>query len=485
MTIDTFMPDQTTATAETKSNVEPSTFNTDIAISVRNVSKMYPLYDDPRDRLKQSLWYALPGFLRGQPRQFFREFWALRDISFEVKKGETLGIIGRNGSGKSTILQIIAGTLTPTTGEVQVNGRVAALLELGSGFNSEFTGRENVYLNGSILGFSQEEMDKRFDEIAAFADIGQFIDQPVKLYSSGMFVRLAFAVQVLLDPDILVVDEALAVGDAAFTMKCMSRMKRLAESGVTILLVSHDVQSVRSFCNKAIWLEQGEIRSSGTPLEITSQYVQFLFGNQTGEKVRTKKPQPDFPVMKDETQSGEAQEIYSEHPLISLNNRSDLVRWGSGELVVEAVAIDNCLIDDSQSIQTPVFEHGERLHIEFQVRAIRDIPSTEVGFGFGIRNNKGLDIITSTTYEEGCRIRPFRAGEILRVTFEVKNILAPNDYALVVSVEDRTGGQIHYYDYIENTIIFKVISKKYIYSLVLPPVIQKITSRRDNDQERG
>jgi lipopolysaccharide transport system ATP-binding protein len=195
--IDLLTPDQTTI-AETGLNVKPSTFNNNLAISVHNVSKMYPLYAQPSDRLKQSLWYALPQFLRGKPRQFYREFWALHDVSFEVKRGEALGIIGRNGSGKSTLLQIIAGTLTPTTGEVQVNGRVAALLELGSGFNPEFTGRENVYLNGSILGFSREEMDTLFDKIAAFADIGQFMDQPVKFYSSGMFVRLAFAVHIWL-----------------------------------------------------------------------------------------------------------------------------------------------------------------------------------------------------------------------------------------------------------------------------------------------
>jgi len=194
--IDT-LTSNSTDTSEIEANVEPPTSNlqpstsnlqpsTDIAISVRNVSKMYPLYAQPGDRLKQSLWYALPQFLRGQPREFYREVWALRDVSFEVKKGEALGIIGRNGSGKSTLLQIIAGTLAPTTGEVEVNGRVAALLELGSGFNPDFTGRENVYLNGSILGFSREEMDNLFDEIAAFADIGQFMDQPGKLYSSGM-----------------------------------------------------------------------------------------------------------------------------------------------------------------------------------------------------------------------------------------------------------------------------------------------------------
>src|SRR6266542_6439942 len=219
-------------TAPTSSPPAPAP---EVAISVRGVGKMYRIYDRPQDRLKQMLW-------RGR-RTYGREFWALRDASFEVRKGETLGIIGRNGSGKSTLLQIIAGTLAPSEGEVTVNGRVAALLELGSGFNPEFTGRDNVFLNGSILGFSREEMAARFDEIAAFADIGEFIEQPIKTYSSGMVVRLAFAVIAHVDADILVIDEALAVGDACFTQKCMRFLRRFMEKG-TVLFVSHDISSV-------------------------------------------------------------------------------------------------------------------------------------------------------------------------------------------------------------------------------------------------
>ena len=264
-------------------NLQPSTFQpvTDIAISVRNVSKMYPLYARPSDRLKQSLWYALPPFLRGQPRQFYREFWALQDISFEVKKGEALGIIGRNGSGKSTLLQIIAGTLTPTHGEVTVNGRVAALLELGSGFNPEFTGRENVYLNGSILGFSRAEMDDLYDEIVAFADIGQFIDQPVKLYSSGMFVRLAFAVQACVEPDIFIVDEALAVGDVFFRQKCYDRMEQLKQKQTAILLVTHSLSVVEEMCQHGVLLDQGRTIFQGEPVEAVRQFLRLEKFSQT------------------------------------------------------------------------------------------------------------------------------------------------------------------------------------------------------------
>lgn len=242
--------------------------SSDLAIAVQCLSKCYHIYDRPQDRLKQGLW-------RGR-KQFFREFWALRNVSFEVRKGEAVGIIGRNGSGKSTLLQLIAGTLAPTSGDVRVNGRIAALLELGSGFNPDFTGRENVYMNGAILGLSQEEIAARFDEIADFADIGQFIDQPVKTYSSGMIVRLAFAISACVEPDILIVDEALAVGDAAFQFKCMQRIERLTHSGTTLLFVSHDIGAVKSFCQRAVYLSKGEVKAAGSASDMAELYLMDL-----------------------------------------------------------------------------------------------------------------------------------------------------------------------------------------------------------------
>jgi len=242
------------------------------AINVSHVSKCYNIYDKPRDRLLQMLH-------RGR-RKLYREFWALNDINFSVGKGETVGIVGRNGSGKSTLLQIIAGTLTPTQGEVMTNGRVAALLELGSGFNAEFSGRENVYLNGSLLGLSKEEIDDRFDSIAAFADIGRFIDQPVKTYSSGMIVRLAFAVQAQIDPAILIVDEALAVGDAKFQAKCFERLKQLKDNGASILLVTHSSEQVVMHCSRAILLDAGQVMHQGNPRETINRYLDLLFGRE-------------------------------------------------------------------------------------------------------------------------------------------------------------------------------------------------------------
>jgi lipopolysaccharide transport system ATP-binding protein len=235
-----------------------------IAIRVQNLSKCYQIYNKPQDRLKQGLW-------RGR-KQFFREFWALKDVSFEVKKGEAMGIIGRNGSGKSTLLQLICGTLTPTSGEVDVNGRVAALLELGAGFSPDFTGRENVYMNAAILGFSKAQVDAKFQEIVEFAEIGEFMEQPVKTYSSGMFVRLAFAVQVCVEPDILIVDEALAVGDVFFRQKCYARLERLRKSGTAILLASHTMPDIEQYCERAILLDHGAARFIGSASEAAKHY---------------------------------------------------------------------------------------------------------------------------------------------------------------------------------------------------------------------
>ncbi len=244
----------------------------DVAISVQGIHKRYEIYANPRDRLKQFLLPRLQRSAGRMPQQYFREFWAVKDVSFQIKKGETVGIIGRNGSGKSTLLQMICGTLTPTSGTVETRGRIAALLELGSGFNPEFSGRENVYLNAAVLGLSKQDIDRRFDAIAAFADIGPFIDQPVKAYSSGMLARLAFAVAVEVDPDVLVIDEALSVGDMAFQEKSFTRMKRIRDAGTSILFVSHSPSAVRNFCDRAIWLDKGHMRAIGERLSVCDQY---------------------------------------------------------------------------------------------------------------------------------------------------------------------------------------------------------------------
>jgi lipopolysaccharide transport system ATP-binding protein len=242
---------------------------TDVAISIKNLGKCYRIYDTPRERLKEILTLGR--------RKYHREFWALKDVTLDVMKGETLGIIGRNGSGKSTLLQIICGTVAPTAGTVEISGRVSALLELGAGFNPEFTGRENVYMNASILGLSKEEIDEKYQSIVDFAEIGDFIDRPVKTYSSGMYVRLAFAVAVNVEPDILVVDEALAVGDEQFQQKCYSRIRSIRERGCSIVLVTHAHQVVLEQCRRAVLIDQGQILLLGAPKQVTEQYQRFSF----------------------------------------------------------------------------------------------------------------------------------------------------------------------------------------------------------------
>ncbi|MBP5950314.1 ABC transporter ATP-binding protein [Pseudomonas iridis] len=243
--------------------------SSEIAITLQDVSKCYHIYDKPRDRLAQ--------MLAGQRKQYFHEFWALRNVSFDIKRGETVGIVGRNGSGKSTLLQVICGTLNQSSGQVQTVGRIGALLELGSGFNPEFTGHENVYMNAAILGLSRSEVDERYDDITAFADIGEFIHQPVKTYSSGMIVRLAFAVQAMVDPDILIVDEALAVGDERFQRKCFARLDELKAKGTSILFVSHSGPQVVELCDRAILMERGELICTGSPMSVVRAYQKLIY----------------------------------------------------------------------------------------------------------------------------------------------------------------------------------------------------------------
>ncbi|KAB7780332.1 Vitamin B12 import ATP-binding protein BtuD [Xanthomonas sacchari] len=253
----------------------------DAVISVSSLGKYYEIYADPKDRLKQFVLPALDRALGGEPKKYYREFWALRDVSFQVRRGETVGIIGRNGSGKSTLLQLVCGTLTPSTGQVRTQGRVAALLELGSGFNPEFTGRENIMLSGALFGLTVAQMEERYERIVAFSGIPEFIDQPVKTYSSGMVVRLAFSVIAHVDADILVVDEALSVGDAYFTQKCMRFLRSFMKRG-TLLFCSHDMGAIINLCERAIWLDKGALRMSGSPKDLSQAYLASLFEPDAG-----------------------------------------------------------------------------------------------------------------------------------------------------------------------------------------------------------
>ena len=421
--------------------------NNDEVLHLENISKRYWLFHRQSERLKQMMLGSITG------KEYAHAFWALKDVSLTVRAGEILGVIGVNGSGKSTLLQIIAGTLTPTTGTIQRQGRLSALLELGAGFHPEFTGRENIFLSGITLGISEEEMQRRFDEIVDFAGIGEFIDQPVKVYSSGMYVRLAFSIATSVDPDILIVDEALAVGDAGFVLKCMNRMRRLHEQGTAIVLVTHDVQTVRSFCDRAMWLSQGEMNMLGTPAEVSSAYVQMLWDAQNQNNIQT----------------GDQNNLGSDSQgWVILENRHDLTRWGKGEICIEAFRVQ------SKSISNFTLEYGEPIEITLRIRALKDITTEFNGAGISLRNMKGLDIITTTTYDEGLVFPMLKVGEAIDVLFRFENILAPGDYALVMNVESRKEAIPQYYDYIENGLFLKVISKKPIFSLILPEVHTEI-----------
>ncbi len=312
----------------------------DIAIRVSDLGKYYEIYGNPRDRLKQFVIPRLQRLFGQSSHQYFREFWALKDVSFEVKKGETVGIIGRNGSGKSTLLQLICGTLTPTCGTVETNGRIAALLELGSGFNPEFTGRENVYMSASIMGLTKEEIDERFDKIAAFADIGEFIEQPVKTYSSGMFVRLAFAVNIVSDPEIMIVDEVLAVGDMNFQARCMTALTRIQERGTTVLFVSHDIGTVKSLCSRGIYLEHGRIHAIGKASDVTEQYIHIMREEMNEEHRKSTRVPGIFSAV---TQSNPATSEIETEPEFKTSEKFDArvatFRYGSGGAKISFVEL--------------------------------------------------------------------------------------------------------------------------------------------------
>lgn len=358
-----------------------------MVVSTLDVGKCYHIYAQPQDRLKQALFRWR--------RQFYREFWALRDVTFEVRKGEALGIIGRNGSGKSTLLQIIAGTLQPTAGEVRTLGRVAALLELGSGFNPEFTGRENAYMNGAILGLSRGEIDERFDDIAAFADIGQFLDQPVKTYSSGMMVRLAFAVQVQMKPDILIVDEALAVGDVLFQKRCFQRIEELRANGVTLLFCSHDQETVRTLTTQAVLLHEGRIRSYGGSAEVVLDYRRLLHE----EESRYFSYQMERARAKQEVVGTNARAAPSSAP----------ERLSFGDYDAEIVAVQIC---NGGGEEAAVFYPGDKLVIHVQCALKRDL--AHLSIGVRIRNKQGVKIYSWGTLNQDQMIWGGRAqGDVL------------------------------------------------------------------------
>ncbi len=437
---------------------------TDIAIRVQNLSKCYQIYDNPGDRLKQFIAPRIKRLLGKPHTPYFREFWALQDVSFEVKRGETVGIIGRNGSGKSTLLQIICGTLTPTSGEVQTNGRIAALLELGSGFNPEFTGRENVYLNAAVLGLSTEEVNARFDKIAAFADIGQFMDQPVKIYSSGMYVKLAFAVIAHVDADILIIDEALAVGDAVFIQKCMRFIRSFQENG-TLLFVSHDTASVQNLCKSAIWLGNGRVKQMGTSKEVAEAYFHYTMQEVYGDEVALTSTQAGqvsaVPVTAPPLDLAAEPVVGTENAVAVLDNLSQAVGWGSGSANILSASL---IKFDTGS--PGLLAGGEKVRLVIRARAIKTMASAMIGFL--LRDRLGQDLFGENTamltLSKPCMVE---AGHEFEAAFVFNFPMLPNgQYSVAMSVADgdrHTNVQHHW---LHDGLILNISSTKVRYGLV-------------------
>ena len=399
----------------------------DIAIQVSNLSKCYQIYNSPRDRLKQFVVPRIQRVAGKVPKQYYSDFWALKDVSFEVKKGETVGIIGRNGSGKSTLLQMICGTLNPTNGSIQTSGRIAALLELGSGFNPEFTGRENVYNNAAILGLSKEEVDARFDDIAAFADIGDFIEQPVKTYSSGMLVRLAFAVQATVDPNILIVDEALAVGDEIFQRKCFARLEALKSQGTSILFVSHSPASIIELCDRTLLLDHGTRLMYGEAPKAIRAYQMLIYAPVEEQKRLIKEYRSADELGNNpeiEKRLGETTEISSEHIFDAFD--PNLIPETTTIYPVQGAEIDSIQIVDNKGQAVNLLQPGGCYQFVVSGRFLTDFAG--VYFGIHIKSISGVEITGQRFPKEGSYLEHATMGQNFKISFAFRMDLLPGVY---------------------------------------------------------
>ena len=388
-------------------------------LSALNISKLYEIYNRPADRLKEALWFGR--------KKLHQDFWALREINVAVEPGETLGIVGPNGSGKSTLLQVLAGILPPTSGWVSRSGRVAALLELGAGFNPEFTGRENVFINGELLGLSRAETRAALPAIEEFAGIGEFLDRPVKTYSSGMYVRLAFATAIHVEPDILIVDEALAVGDAAFSSRCVRKFEQLQQRGVTTVLVSHDLGLIKQVCSRAIFLLDGRIEEEGAPSDVVNRYVGSVL---------------ELPV----TSNGDgSSETVDTSPDSSPGHRH-------GDRLAEITAVE---LYDAEGRPRRTFQAGEPARLRITARF--DQPQPEPMIGMLIRTRTGMDVFGTNTREENIAPIACEAGESIETEFVFDCRLTPQEYTLTVAVQHPDG---HSHDWLDDVLTFEVTAPR-------------------------
>lgn len=423
----------------------------DIAINIENLSKCFQIYDKPRDRLLQML-------SRGR-KQYYREFWALNDVSFEVKKGETVGIIGSNGSGKSTLLQIICGTLTPTSGVVETKGRIAALLELGSGFNPEFTGIENIYLNAAVLGLDKESIDACFEDIIAFADIGEFIAQPVKSYSSGMVVRLAFAVQSMIDPDILVVDEALAVGDEKFQRKCFSRLEELKDNGTAILFVSHSGPQIVELCDRAMLLNRGKRLLYTKPAETVRAYQRLIY-SPIDEQSRLINKYQSLDHLGDGVSDAAASSATTSIESVEDGYDPSLKPETTTVYPVQGAEISSFRILDAENNSVNILKPGHNYRFEMTGKFLEDCQA--VYFGLHVRSVSGAVITGQRFPEEGEFIDRTVTGEHFSVKFSFSSIFLPGVYFMGGGV--WSCGEQDCLHRILDSIMFRVTSDQKSYS---------------------
>lgn len=436
------------------------------AIVVEQVHKQFQLYKKPQDRIWQWL----------RPHKHYAQpFDAIKGVSFTVQRGETVGIIGRNGSGKSTLLQMICGTLQPSSGRIQVQGRVAALLELGAGFNPEFSGRENIYLNGAIMGLTRREVSARMDAILAFADIGAHIDQPVKTYSSGMYVRLAFAIIAHVDADILIIDEALAVGDALFTQKCMRYLRQFKQHG-TILFVSHDSAAVTNLCERAVWLHAGEMRASGAAKDVCEQYLAWLFNSannsgsaQDQDQDQATAPRTDYATATDWVDQRQAllqhPALRSEYELFAFDPQQ--AGFGQGGAQIHEVRLTN------QAGQPLNWAVGlEKVQLQIQIRVLKDLDRPIVGFY--VKDRLGQELFGDNTYLSYAQTPVAApAGSQLQVQFEfIMPLLPPGDYTIAVAIANGTQLEHEQHHWIHDAVFFQCHSRSAIHGLVGVPMQQ-------------
>lgn len=406
----------------------------DSVIEIKNISKIYNLYNKPSDRLKEALFSR---------KSRHTEFAALNDVSFNVNKGEILGIIGKNGSGKSTILKIITSVLTPTSGECIVKGKIAALLELGAGFNMEYTGIENIYLNGQMIGFSKEEMDKKLQAIIDFADIGEHIYQPVKTYSSGMFARLAFSVAISVDPDILIVDEALSVGDVFFQNKCYRRFEEFRERGKTILFVTHDMGSVIRYCNRCVLLNAGKKVAEGKPQEMVDLYKRIMVGQWNENEENT---QDSTSI---QSSNVKADELWKDQ----ISTNPDIEVYGDGR----ADIIDFGIFSDTGDIGNNVYK-GDYYSIKMRVRINED--NLNPIFAFKLRDIKGTELTGTNTMLEDIDTSQCKKGDIVTITFRQKQYLQPGQYLVSLGCTAFEGDQFVVYCRNYNCCVLGVVAQK-------------------------